>query len=94
MISCLLILIDSDIQRVALATKESIVVHKFSQRPIQCKSCLWTERDAKKVEGSHGRFKSSTEASKLLIGVFALILSYYAGDRGIQRESTTQINVE
>ena len=78
----------------ALATKESIAVHKFSQRPIQCKSCPWTERDAKKVDGSHGRFKSSTEASKLLIGVFALILSYYAGDRGIQRESTTQINVE
>ena len=78
----------------ALVTKESIVIHKFSQRPIQCKSCSWTQRDAKKVDGSHGRFKSYTEASKLLIGVFALILSYYAGDRGIQRESTTQINVE
>ena len=83
----------------ALVTKESIVIHKFSQRPIKCKSfkcksCSWTQRDAKKVDRSHGRFRSSTEASKLLIGVFALILSYYAGDRGIQRESTTQINGE
>ena len=77
-----------------LVTKESIVIHKFSHRPIQCKSCSRTQRDAKKVDGSHGRVKSSTEASKLLIGVFALILSYYAGDRGIQRESTAQINVE
>ena len=87
-------LIDSDIQRLALVTKQSIVIHKFSQRPIKCKSCSWAQRDAKKVEGSHGRFKSSTEASELLIDVFVSILSYYAGDRGIQRESTTQINVE
>ena len=78
----------------ALVTKESIVIHKFSHRPVQCKSCSWTQRDAKKVDVSYGRFKSYTEASKLLIGVFALILSYYAGYRGIQRESTTQINVE
>ena len=78
----------------ALVTKESIVIHNLAKDLSNVNPCSWTQRDAKKVDGSHGRFKSSTEASKLLIGVFALILSYYAGDRGIQRESTTQINVE
>ena len=49
----LLIVVDSHIQRIVLATtEETTVIQQVSHRPIQCQSRLWSQRGTK-VNGSH-----------------------------------------
>ena len=43
---------DSRIQRIVLATEETTGTKQVSHRPIKCKSRLWSQRGAK-VNGSH-----------------------------------------
>ena len=51
-ISTLVVVVDSHIQRIVLATEETTVTQQVSPRPIKCKSRLWSQRGTK-VNGSH-----------------------------------------
>ena len=46
------VVVDSHIQRIVLATGETTVTQQVSHRPIKCQSRLWSQR-VKKVNGSH-----------------------------------------
>ena len=46
------VVVDSHIQRIVLATEETTVTQQVSHRPIKCQSRLWSQRGTK-VNGSH-----------------------------------------
>ena len=46
------VVVDSHIQRIVLATEETTVTQQVSPRPIKCQSRLWSQRGTK-VNGSH-----------------------------------------
>ena len=46
------VVVDSHIQRIVLAAKETTVTQQVSHRPIKCQSRLWSQRGTK-VNGSH-----------------------------------------
>ena len=46
------VVVDSHIQRIVLATEETTVTQQVSPRPIKCQSRLWSQRSTK-VNGSH-----------------------------------------
>ena len=46
------VVVDSHIQRIVLATEETTVTQQVSHRPIKCQSRLWSKRGTK-VNGSH-----------------------------------------
>ena len=48
----IVVVIDSHIQRIVLATEETTVTQQVSHRPIKCQSRLWSQRGTK-VNGSH-----------------------------------------
>ena len=48
----LLLIVDSHIQRIVLATEETTVTQQVSHRSIKCQSRLWSQRGTK-VNGSH-----------------------------------------
>ena len=48
----LIVVVDSHIQRIVLATEETTVTQQISHRPIKCQSRLWSQRGTK-VNGSH-----------------------------------------
>ena len=48
----LLIVVDSHIQRIVLASEETTVTQQVSHRPIKCQSRLWSQRGTR-VNGSH-----------------------------------------
>ena len=48
----LVVVVDSHIQRIVLATEETTVTQQVSHRPIKCQSRLWSQRGTK-VNGSH-----------------------------------------
>ena len=43
---------DSHVQRIVLATEETMATQQVSHRPIKCQSRLWSQRGTK-VNGSH-----------------------------------------
>ena len=47
------VVVDSHVQRIVLATEETTVTQQVSHRPIKCQSRLWSQRGTKKVNGSH-----------------------------------------
>ena len=49
---CVVVVVDSHIQRIVLATEETTVTQQVSHRPIKCQSRLWSQRGTK-VNGSH-----------------------------------------
>ena len=51
-ISVVVVVVDSHIQRIVLATEETTVTQQVSHRPIKCQSRLWSQRGTK-VNGSH-----------------------------------------
>ena len=46
------VVVDSHIQRIVLATEETTVTQQVSPRPVKCQSRLWSQRGTK-VNGSH-----------------------------------------
>ena len=46
------VVVDSHVQRIVLATEETTVTQQVSHRPIKCQSRLWSQRGTK-VNGSH-----------------------------------------
>ena len=50
--SRVVVVVDSHIQRIVLATEETTVTQQVSHRPIKCQSRLWSQRGTK-VNGSH-----------------------------------------
>ena len=46
------VVVDSHIQRVVLATEETTVTQQVSHRPMKCQSRLWSQKGTK-VNGSH-----------------------------------------
>ena len=46
------VVVDSHIQRIVLATEETTATQQVSQRPIKCQSRLWSQTGTK-VNGSH-----------------------------------------
>ena len=46
------VVVDSHIQRIVLATEETTVTQQVSHRPIKCQSRLWSQRGTK-ANGSH-----------------------------------------
>ena len=48
------VVVDSHIQRIVLATEETTVTQRVSHRPIKCQSHSWSQR-GKEVNGSHHR---------------------------------------
>ena len=48
----IVVVVDSNIQRIVLATEETTVTQQVSHRPIRCQSRLWSQRGTK-VNGSH-----------------------------------------
>ena len=46
------VIVDSHVQRIVLATEETTVTQQVSHRPIKCQSRLWSQRGTK-VNGSH-----------------------------------------
>ena len=48
----IVVVVDSHIQRIVLATEETTVTQEVSHRPIKCQSRLWSQRGTK-VNGSH-----------------------------------------
>ena len=48
----IIVVVDSHIQRIVLATEETTVTQQVSHRPIKCQSRLWSQRGTK-VNGSH-----------------------------------------
>ena len=50
--SIVVVVVDSHIQRIVLATEETTVTQQVSHRPIKCQSRLWSQRGTK-VNGSH-----------------------------------------
>ena len=50
--SCCVVVVDSHIQRIVLATEETTVIQQVSHRPIKRQSRLWSQRGTK-VNGSH-----------------------------------------
>ena len=57
------VVVDSHIQRIVLATEETTVTQQFSHRPIKCQFCLWSQRGSK-VNGSHRRDKPATQPNR------------------------------
>ena len=51
-LTLLIVVVDSHIQRVVLATEETTVTQHVSHRPIKCQSRLWSQRGTK-VNGLH-----------------------------------------
>ena len=52
---CLVVVVvDSHIQRIVLATEETTVTQKVSHRPIKCQSRLWSQRGTKVNGSRHG----------------------------------------
>ena len=51
-IAVVVVVDDSHIQRIVLATEETTVTQQVSHRPIKCQSRLWSQRGTK-VNGSH-----------------------------------------
>ena len=51
-LSYTVVVVDSHIQRIVLATEETTVTQQVSHRPIKCQSRLWSQR-CTKVNGSH-----------------------------------------
>ena len=50
--ACTVVVVDSHIQRIVLATEETTATQQVSPRPIKCQSRLWSQRGTK-VNGSH-----------------------------------------
>ena len=50
--SVFVVVVDSHIQRIVLATEETTVTQQVGHRPIKCQSRLWSQRGTK-VNGSH-----------------------------------------
>ena len=50
--ACVVVVVDSHIQRIVLATEETTVTQQVSHRPIKRQSRLWSQRGTK-VNGSH-----------------------------------------
>ena len=49
-----LVVVDSHIQRIVIATEETTVTQQVNHRPINCQSRLWSQRGKyEKVNGSH-----------------------------------------
>ena len=48
------VVVDSHIQRVVLATEETTVTSQVSRRPIKCQSRLWSQRGTKINRSHHG----------------------------------------
>ena len=48
----IVVVVDSHIQRIVLATEKTTVTQQVSHRPIKCQSRLWSHRGTK-VNGSH-----------------------------------------
>ena len=48
----IVVVVDSHIKRIILATEETTVTQQVSHRPIKCQSCLWSQRGTK-VNGPH-----------------------------------------
>ena len=48
----IVVIVDSHIQRIVLATEETTLTQQVSRRPIKCQSRLWSQRGTK-VNGSH-----------------------------------------
>ena len=46
------VVVDSHVQRIVLATEKTTVTQQVSHRPIKCQSRLWSQRGTK-VNGSH-----------------------------------------
>ena len=51
-VEVVVVVVDSHIQRIVLATEETTVTQQVSHRPIKCQSRLWSQRGTK-VNGSH-----------------------------------------
>ena len=51
-VKVVVVVVDSHIQRIVLATEETTVTQQVSHRPIKCQSRLWSQRGTK-VNGSH-----------------------------------------
>ena len=52
-VAVVVVVVDSHIQRILLATEETMVTQQVRHRPIKCQSrCLWSQRGTK-VNGSH-----------------------------------------
>ena len=51
-VNVVVVVVDSHIQRIVLATEETTVTQQVSHRPIKCQSRLWSQRGTK-VNGSH-----------------------------------------
>ena len=49
---CFIVVVDSFIQRIVLATEKTTATLQVSHRPIKCQSRLWSQRGTK-VNGSH-----------------------------------------
>ena len=57
------VVVDSHIQRIVLATEETTVTQQVSHRPIKCQSrLLWSQRGTK-VDGSHMTYMVTTRYS-------------------------------
>ena len=52
LVQVVVVVVDSHIQRIVLATEETTVTQQVSPRPIKCQSRLWSQRGTK-VNGSH-----------------------------------------
>ena len=50
------VVVDSHIQRIVLATEETTVTQQVSHRPIKCQSCLWSQRGTKVNRSHHGDY--------------------------------------
>ena len=48
------VVVDSHIQRIVLATEETTVTQQVSHRPIKCQSRLWSQRGTKVNGSNHG----------------------------------------
>ena len=49
-----LVVLDSHVQRVVLASEETTVTQQVSHRPIKCQCRLWSQRGTKANESHHG----------------------------------------
>ena len=48
------VVVDSHIQRIVLATEETTMTQQVSHRPIKCQSRLWSQRGTKVNRSHHG----------------------------------------
>ena len=51
---CIVVVVDSHIQRIVLATEETTATQQVSHRPIKCQSRLWSQRGTKDNGSHHG----------------------------------------